>query len=119
MSNLAKQECQACQVGATPLAGAELTQALQELPDWELQSNPQKSNPQPMLVRHYAFKDFTAALRFANTIGTLADKHNHHPRIMIEWGKLTVQWWTHKINNVHLTDAILAAKTDELFSSHE
>ena len=114
MSNLAKQECQACQVGATPLAGAELTQALQELPNWELQPS-----PQPMLVRNYAVKDFNAALRFANKIGTLADKHNHHPCIMIEWGKVTVQWWTHKINNIHLTDAILAAKTDELFSAHE
>ncbi|MED6332186.1 MAG: 4a-hydroxytetrahydrobiopterin dehydratase, partial [Pseudomonadota bacterium] len=27
-------------------------------------------------------------------------------------GKVTVCWWTHKINGLHLNDYIMAAKTD-------
>lgn len=114
MSDLAEQQCQACQAGAAPLIGGALKKALQELPHWEVHQQ-----PQPTLVRTYVFTNFSTALLFANKVGTLADAHNHHPSLIVEWGKVTVQWWTHKINNIHLTDAILAAKTDKLFTKNE
>lgn len=114
MNKLADQQCQACQVGATALIGEELTKALHELPNWEAHQQ-----PQPTLVRTYVFSNFSAALIFANKVGALANTHNHHPCLIIEWGKVTVQWWTHKINNMHFTDAILAAKTDKLFLTNE
>jgi 4a-hydroxytetrahydrobiopterin dehydratase len=39
---------------------------------------------------------------------------DHHPLIITEWGRVTVQWWTHKIHGLHQNDFIMAAKTDVL-----
>ena len=46
----------------------------------------------------------------------LAEKEDHHPEILIEWGKVTVTWWSHKIKGLHKNDFIAAAKTDQIFS---
>ena len=40
------------------------------------------------------------ALSFANKIADLAEKEDHHPEILIEWGKVTVTWWSHKIKGL-------------------
>ncbi len=45
----------------------------------------------------------------------LAEEEGHHPIILIEWGQVTVTWWTHKIKGLHRNDFIMAAKTDELY----
>jgi len=55
-------------------------------------------------------------MAFANEIAELAEQFNHHPAMTVEWGKVTICWWTHKIGGVHQNDAILAAKTDTLFT---
>ena len=44
----------------------------------------------------------------------LAEIEDHHPLIILEWGKVTVKWWSHKINGLHKNDFICAAKTDLL-----
>jgi 4a-hydroxytetrahydrobiopterin dehydratase len=31
---------------------------------------------------------------------------------MLEWGKVTVTWWTHVIGGLHKNDFIMAAKCD-------
>jgi 4a-hydroxytetrahydrobiopterin dehydratase len=47
----------------------------------------------------------------------LAGRENHHPSLLIEWGKATVNWWTHKANGLHPNDFIMAAKTDLVASN--
>jgi len=54
------------------------------------------------------------AVAFTQKIAVLAEDENHHPSILTEWGKVTVCWWTHKINGLHVNDFIMAAKTDQL-----
>ena len=44
----------------------------------------------------------------------MADREDHHPTIILEWGKVTVFWWSHKIKGLHKNDFICAAKTDQL-----
>jgi 4a-hydroxytetrahydrobiopterin dehydratase len=107
MTRLIDQLCTPCSTNALPLSPDELSAALRELPDWE-----KTAGEIPKLQRRYPFKNFIAALKFANSVGELAEEFNHHPTLIIEWGKVTVQWWSHKIDNIHQTDAILAAKTD-------
>jgi hypothetical protein len=34
---------------------------------------------------------------FARKVGELAEAEAHHPELLIEWGRTTVTWWTHKI----------------------
>jgi len=52
---------------------------------------------------------------FTNKIAMISEKEDHHPLIITEWGRVTVQWWSHKIKGLHKNDFIMAAKTDELF----
>jgi 4a-hydroxytetrahydrobiopterin dehydratase len=58
--------------------------------------------------------DFQQALDFTNKVGQLANQENHHPALLTEWGKVKVDWWTHKIKGLHRNDFIMAAKTDEV-----
>ena len=44
----------------------------------------------------------------------LAEEEDHHPAILLEWGRVEVTWWTHKIGGLHKNDFIAAAKTDLL-----
>ena len=50
-------------------------------------------------------------------IANISEKENHHPSIMLEWDKVTVRWWTHKIKGLHENDFIMSAKTDEIYNS--
>jgi 4a-hydroxytetrahydrobiopterin dehydratase len=67
------------------------------------------------LTRSYRFTDFAQALAFTQAVGELAETHGHHPALLTEWGKVKVNWWTHKIHGVHENDVVMAAKTEQLF----
>jgi len=66
------------------------------------------------LICSYAFLNYTDSVTFANKVAALAEKEDHHPEITLEWGKVTVIWWSHKIKGLHKNDFICAAKTDDL-----
>ncbi len=83
-----------------------------QVPDWALT----EEGGVPRLERAFRFKDFARALAFTDRVGALAEAEGHHPRIVTEWGRVTVAWWTHKIRGLHRNDFIMAAKTDALFS---
>ncbi|MBC3766429.1 4a-hydroxytetrahydrobiopterin dehydratase [Neptunicella marina] len=110
MSELAKQQCEACQADAPKVTDEELTQLMKMIPDW----TPMARDGIMMLEREFTFRNFKLAMAFANKVGELAEEEFHHPSILLEWGKVTVTWWTHKINGLHKNDFICAAKTDEL-----
>ncbi|MCH9017955.1 MAG: 4a-hydroxytetrahydrobiopterin dehydratase, partial [Chloroflexi bacterium] len=38
-------------------------------------------------------------------------------RLITEWGRVQVTWWTHKIRNLHRNDFVMAAKSDYIFES--
>jgi 4a-hydroxytetrahydrobiopterin dehydratase len=67
------------------------------------------------LERTFKFKNFTQALEFTNKVGAIAEEEDHHPRIVTEWGRVILQWWTHVIGGLHKNDFIMAAKTDEFY----
>jgi 4a-hydroxytetrahydrobiopterin dehydratase len=48
-------------------------------------------------------------------VGEIAEEGGHHPLLVTEWGKVTVTWWTHKIDGLHRNDFIMAAKTEDLY----
>jgi len=66
------------------------------------------------LRRSFSFADFRQALAFANAVGELAEQHNHHPALRVEWGKVTVDWWSHDVGGISERDRQMAAATDLL-----
>ncbi len=110
--NLADQSCTSCSSKTPPLDDSQCQLLLTQLTGWEIAE--QQGIKQ--LKRAIKAKDFQQALELANSIGALAETENHHPQLSVEWGCLTVIWWTHSISGLHNNDFILAAKTDQLIS---
>jgi 4a-hydroxytetrahydrobiopterin dehydratase len=50
-------------------------------------------------------------------VAELSDAEGHHPDIILEYGKVTVKWWSHKIQNLHENDFIMAAKCDLIYDN--
>jgi len=102
--------CEPCRSGAEPLAGEELERLRSQLPEWQIVEQAGVRR----LHREFRFRNFVAALAFTNRVGELAETAGHHPALLTEWGRVTVQWWTHKIGGLHRNDFIMAARTDAL-----
>jgi len=69
------------------------------------------------LERSFAFKTYRQTLAFVQKVGVLAEAEDHHPTLTVEYGKVTVTWWTHTVKGLHRNDFIAAAKTDQLFAA--
>ncbi len=111
MEELTEQKCEACRVGAPPVTPEEIAQFRPKVPDWEIitEDNIRKLN------RIFLLKDFKDAMAFTDALGEAAEAEGHHPRLTVEWGRVAVTWWTHKIRDIHKNDFIMAAKTDAIF----
>ncbi len=55
-------------------------------------------------------------MEYATRVGGLAEEQGHHPELIIGWGHLDIEIWTHKIGSLVESDFILAAKIDRLIS---
>lgn len=110
MPDLSQMDCEVCRRDAPAVDGEERASLLAEVPDWTVVT----VDGVDRLVRRFSFADFTGALGFANRVGALAEAQGHHPALLVEWGSLTVSWWTHAIGGLHRNDFIMAARTDEL-----
>ena len=110
MSDLVKQKCVACRADAPRVADDELPDLLKQIPDWQ----PITDDSVLKLNKVFNFDNYSDAISFANKITQLAEEEDHHPAILLEWGRVEVTWWTHKIGGLHKNDFIAAAKTDLL-----
>lgn len=113
MTQLAQERCTACRRDSPCVAPGEIAALRPQTPDWELIDR----DDIPKLDRVFRFKDFAQALEFTNRVGELAEEEGHHPRLITEWGRVRVSWWTHKIRNLHRNDFVMAAKTDEIYAA--
>ena len=111
MAQLTQEKCVACRRDSPHVTDQEITELHPQVPDWAMI----QEEGIPKLDRAFLFNNFAQSLAFTNTVGNLAEAEGHHPRLVTEWGKVTVTWWTHKIRNLHRNDFIMAAKTDELY----
>ncbi|HXD08641.1 MAG TPA: 4a-hydroxytetrahydrobiopterin dehydratase [Anaerolineales bacterium] len=111
MSELSQLKCVACRGGDPALTEAEISALLPRVNGWALK----EVDGIKRLERVFKQKNFNAGLEFTNRIGKIAEAEDHHPLIILEWGRVTVQWWTHVVKGLHKNDFIMAAKTDELY----
>jgi len=112
MINLAAGKCVACRAGEPTLTDQQITALQPQVPEWQVK----EVDGVKRLERVFKFKNFAQALEFTNKIGAIAEEENHHPLLITEYGRVTVDWWTHVIKGLHKNDFIMAAKTDELYS---
>ena len=112
MTQLMEQKCVACRRDSPRVTDDEITELHPQVPDWIIV----QGDEVPKLQRLFRVPDFERALAFTKVVGDAAEDEGHHPRLVTEWGRVTVTWWTHKIRGLHRNDFIMAAKTDQLYS---
>ena len=108
VEELHKQRCEACKLGAPVVTEEQASTLSLQIPAWRRQFH----DGVEKLVREFHFVEFKDAFEFTYKVASLAEREQHHPSLTTEWGKVTVYWWTHKINGLHVNDFIMAAKTD-------
>jgi 4a-hydroxytetrahydrobiopterin dehydratase len=108
-SDLAREACEAC-TGATPVvAGAERDALRAELhEDW------QYNEDGTGLVRSFRFRDFAEAFTFALRVAFIAEAEEHHPDLLVGWGRCEVRLTTHAVHGLTRNDFIVAAKVDRI-----
>ena len=110
---LAEQECEACTSNDEPLTEAEYTEYLNELDEgvWQVVDGHH-------LEGTYDFEDFRDALEFTYEVGELAEEEWHHPDIHLKWGEVRIEMWTHKIDGLHKSDFVMAARMDRIHEEY-
>lgn len=112
MTTLAEMACEECRQGMPPLTAVEINRWMDGLVGWTTVMHAGVMR----LERRFVFDDFVSALAFSNRIGELAETEGHHPALLIEWGGVTVSWWTHAAGGLQRNDFILAARCERLYS---
>ena len=108
MSNLADRHCVPCRSAVPPLKGDQLAPYAEQLPDWKIID-------EHHITKTFRFPDFKAGLDFVNHVGAVAEEEGHHPDLGLEWGKVEVRIYTHKISGLTESDFVLAAKIDKIY----
>lgn len=107
-STLAGEKCVPCHGGVPALQGDELAALARELGGgWSVSA-------EHHLEKEFRFPDFAQALAFTNQVGAVAEEEQHHPDILLAWGKARVTIWTHAVDGLTRSDFVLAAKIDRL-----
>ena len=112
MSNeLSQSSCEACRLDAPVLSEQEIKELAPQIPSWIVH----EEEGIKRLICSFAFSSYEDSVNFTNKVAELAEQEDHHPEIVLEWGNVTVSWWSHKIKGLHKNDFICASKTDDLF----
>ena len=105
MSSLAKMKCPSCEGTVAALTAEEIGFLAPQVPRWEIVGGHH-------LHRAVPTKEFTDSLALAARIGRVAEKAGHHPDLLVAYGRLGIDIFTHKIDGLTTGDFILAAKID-------
>ncbi|HXG35988.1 MAG TPA: 4a-hydroxytetrahydrobiopterin dehydratase, partial [Dehalococcoidia bacterium] len=108
----ASERCTACRSDSPSVTAEEIAELHPQVSEWQLI----EEDGIRKLDRGFRVRNFRQALMLANAIGEKAEEEGHHPRLVVEWGRVRVTWWTHKIRNLHRNDFIMAARTDQAFA---
>jgi 4a-hydroxytetrahydrobiopterin dehydratase len=110
VTELSRQTCVACEIGAPLVPHDQQLELLKNLDGWMIDhSNISK------LSKVFELNNYEQSIKFTNLIAELAESEDHHPKITLEWGKVNIEWWSHKIKGLHMNDFICAAKSDEIY----
>ena len=97
-------------MAAQKLSEAELTLALNGLPEWQIKEG--------KLYKEYKFSSFATALGWMVSAGVHAEKLGHHPEWFNVYNTVQVNLITHDIGNaISNLDVELAKKMEEVFNS--
>jgi 4a-hydroxytetrahydrobiopterin dehydratase len=106
--DLASRACIPCRRGDPPLTAEQFAPLLAALDGWEVEAD-------RMLRKSWRFPDWARAQAFVVAAGEIAEREGHHPDLLLRWGWVGAEIFTHTIKGLGEADFVLAAKLDRLY----
>jgi 4a-hydroxytetrahydrobiopterin dehydratase len=107
MNELARKKCKPCEGGVAPLTPEQVRPMLKGLQGWAMDGK--------MIAKTYEFKNYFETMAFVNAAAWISHREDHHPDMLVGYGKCRVSYVTHAIDGLSENDFICAAKLDALF----
>jgi 4a-hydroxytetrahydrobiopterin dehydratase len=105
-TSLLEKKCLPCSGETPPLKNYEIEELKKQLDQrWKVEGF--------KLACSFPFDNFLKPMRFAKRVADIAEEQQHHPDLIVRWGELKIDLWTHAINGLSEADFILAAKIDK------
>ena len=64
----------------------------------------------------FNFKNYRKSFAFVSQVAMLAEKKNHHPEIILDYGKVTISLISHDVQKITERDLELATQIDKTYS---
>ena len=104
-----QEKCIPCQGGIPPLNKEEIKKFKKLIEsDWFVKEDKK-------IIREFSFSDYKTGINFTNKVAELAENEGHHPYIHINFKKIKVILFTHKIDGLHENDFLMASKIDKMY----
>lgn len=84
----------------------EINHAMSKIKDWSLDTD--------SISKIFSFGNFKMAMEFVNKIAELAEKHNHHPDILVSYNQVRLVLTTHYEKSLTKKDFDLAEEIDKI-----
>ena len=76
--------------------------------------NTWKKNTNGALKKVFSFKNYRQSFAFVSQVALLAEKYNHHPKIILEYNSVEIELISHDKNVVTQRDIDLAEQIDKI-----
>lgn len=107
---LNQQVCPPCGSATSPMQSSEYEPLLAQIPNWQLDAEGKK------ICRKLKFKGFAKAVYAAQLSTYVSDLTGHHADVSFGWGYCHINYTTHDVNGLTISDFICAAKLDLLLN---
>lgn len=94
-------------MATTALTEQEIQQKLEEVIEWNYNKK--------SIYKKFNFSKYLDSIDFVQKVGLKAETIDHHPRIIVEYGFVTIEIHTHSINGISNLDFKLAKMIDSIF----
>jgi len=71
---------------------------------------------QGRLSKEFNFKNYRQSFAFTSQVAMLSEKKNHHPTIILDYGKVVIKLISHDVNAVTERDIDLAIQIDKIYN---
>ena len=71
---------------------------------------------QGRLSKVFKFKNYRKSFAFVSQVSMLAEKKNHHPEIILDFGSVTISLISHDVQKITERDLELATQIDKIYN---
>jgi len=83
-----------------------INERMSKLRNWALDGN--------SITKDKIFRNFKESFEFVNKVAEIAEKHNHHPAILINYSEVRLTLTTHSVKGLTLMDFDVAEGIDKI-----